>query len=108
MLFSSRTLFAIMAILLSSFTRLVLSSSVNTTASYPPYSTYAPATLTTSSYTYVPTGTSNGNGTSASNSSVPVSPTSPPVTDSAASSLKEAGYGTAGLAVFLAFAVASL
>ncbi|KAH7330512.1 hypothetical protein BKA65DRAFT_509509 [Rhexocercosporidium sp. MPI-PUGE-AT-0058] len=122
MLSSYRNMLFLAALLLSSFSSLILASPTygsNSTALYTPSvsalapsptSTYAGSSSnTTTIFITSPTGISNG--TSGSNSTAsgrPLSPSTTPVPASAASSLREFGYGSACLAVVIGFAVASL
>ncbi|KAH6719466.1 hypothetical protein BKA61DRAFT_669788 [Leptodontidium sp. MPI-SDFR-AT-0119] len=122
MLSSYRNMLLLATLLLSSFSSFVLASptyGTNSTALYTPSisvlapsptATYAGSSSnTTSTFITSPTGISNG--TSGSNSTAtgrPLSPSTSPISTSAATSFKDFGYGSACMAVVIAFAVASL
>ncbi|CZT11759.1 uncharacterized protein RCO7_08663 [Rhynchosporium graminicola] len=122
MLSSYRNILFLATLILSSFSTSILASPTygtnSTVVCSPTTSILKPSPTATfggvpsnvtSTYISSPTGISNG--TAGPNSSVtgrPLSPTNPPVPASAAGSLREFGYSSAGLAVAIAFAVASL
>ncbi|PVH73762.1 hypothetical protein DL98DRAFT_594713 [Cadophora sp. DSE1049] len=89
-------------------------SSTTTIAGYPSNSNTTVSASTSTTFITSPTGTSISNGTSGSNSTAPsatgrpLSPSTTPISTSAASSFRDYGLSSVGLAAVIAFAVASL
>ncbi|KAK0103137.1 hypothetical protein ONS95_000687 [Cadophora gregata] len=86
----------------------------STISGYPSNSNTTASTSTSTTFITSPTGTNISNGTTASNSTSPsatgrpVSPSTTPISTSAANSLREYGLSSVALAAVVAVAVASL